>query len=65
MLLKCQFNIPNHFITKTLSSLNILNKIEISSTMSLSEKSNILLALIANIQTEQPLVNDTIKNIVW
>lgn len=64
--MKNQEKCPNHFVVKTLSSLNILNRIEINAALSSqSEKGNLLLSLIACIQPQQPLFNDSQKVVMW
>ena len=63
-MINYQQKCPNHFVIKTLASIDILNRIEISAAISNSDRSNILLALLANLQPEQPLLNDTLKNVV-
>lgn len=66
LLIKYQESCSNHFVIRNLSSLNILNRIEINASLSSqAEKGNILLSLLACVQPEQQIWNDSERDMTW
>ena len=63
VLSKYQTRCPGHFIVKTLASIQVLNRVEIN-TVGDKDKTTLLLSLLANLQVEQQLYNDSHKNII-
>jgi hypothetical protein len=65
VLLRHQEDCPDHFVVRTLSSLTVLNRVEVSTALAQKEKHNhFLLALLANLQSFQPLLNDSARSLL-